>query len=86
MIKTMEQTQGVFCLFVWVEALCPTQRLFSHVGTESPPPHRVSLMITVYFSIKTMSRFNVCLRRIIGKQIEPEDQWSCKRSPDILAK
>ena len=24
--------------FVWVEALCPRQQLFSHVGTEPPLP------------------------------------------------
>ena len=28
----------LFCLFVWVEALCPSQQFFSHVGTEPPLP------------------------------------------------
>ena len=25
---------GAFCLFVWVEALRPSQQFFSHVGTD----------------------------------------------------
>ena len=28
----------LFCLFVWVEALRPSQQFFSHVGTEPPLP------------------------------------------------
>ena len=29
---------ALFCLFVWVEALHPSQQFFSHVGTEPPLP------------------------------------------------
>ena len=32
---------NIFCLFVWVEALRPSQQFFSHVGTEPPFPARV---------------------------------------------
>ena len=31
-------THNLFCLFVWVEALRPSQQFFIHVGTEPPLP------------------------------------------------
>ena len=38
-----------FCLFVWVEALHPSQKCFSHVGTEPPLPGYYQYFLRVFF-------------------------------------